>query len=151
MEDEGTRWGDHLPGDPTDLFRWCLDQSQDVLLDLLAFLAALSIDAVQVKGDSPGSSRLTHADALAQALNLDMRQWWTPTAEGFYRRLSRTQLTQAVQEAGVLAECGNLAAMKKDEAARRTAKALAPTGWMPQPLRSPEAPVEAINEPSLAA
>ena len=47
MQDEGERWGEVLPGDPADLLAWCRAQPQETLLDLLAYLAALTVDAVQ--------------------------------------------------------------------------------------------------------
>jgi hypothetical protein len=53
MDDEATKWTGQLPDDPADLWAWCLAQPQDMLFDLLAFLAALSVNAVQSKHDSP--------------------------------------------------------------------------------------------------
>ncbi|MDE1148629.1 MAG: hypothetical protein PW843_18765 [Azospirillaceae bacterium] len=125
-----------MPGDAADLFGWCVAQPQEVLLDLLAYLAASTVDAVQHGGQE--RSQLAHADRLARALSLDMAAHWAPGADGFYARLSRAQLAQAAQEAGVVAACGNLSAMKKADAVRRVAGAMAPTGWLPVPLRSPE-------------
>ena len=75
-------WGERLPGDCQDTFwQWCLAQDQAVLLDLLAFCTASTIDAVRLKADRPDSERIAHADALAASLKLDMAQWFTPTAE----------------------------------------------------------------------
>lgn len=134
MEAERERWGDLLPGDAADLFGWCLTQPQDVLLDLLAFLAACSVNAVQVKGDSPASDRLTHADQLAGALSLDMSEHWTPTVDGFYARLTKPILAKIVADA-VLSPGVALATLSKKEAAAVAARALAGTGWVPEALR----------------
>jgi ParB family chromosome partitioning protein len=134
MTIEGNRWGDRLPGEADDLMAWCLNQPQDVLLDLLAFLAALSVDAVQTKQGRNGQHE--HADRLAGVLSLDMAQWWTPSVEGFYLRLPKAALLEAMSEAKVTADAP-FASVKKDEAARMTAKALKGSGWLPQPLRFP--------------
>ena len=64
-------WRGHLPERSDDLFAWCLGQSMERLLDLLAHCAALSVNAVQAKIDRTDSDRLLHADALAAALSLD--------------------------------------------------------------------------------
>jgi ParB family chromosome partitioning protein len=136
MADEGERWGDRLPGDPADLWDWCLAQPQDVLLDLLAFATALSVNAVRGKQDQPDSDRLAHADQLATALDLDMRQWWTPSVDGFFSRLPKATLVHAVRAAGKRG-AKDIPGMKKDVAARHTAQALAGTGWLPEPLRQP--------------
>jgi ParB family chromosome partitioning protein len=138
MEADGARWGDRLPGDPADLWGWCLAQPQDVLLDLLAYLTALSVNAVQEKEDRPGHARLADADRLAGSLNLDMRQWWTPSVDGFYRRLSKTALAEAMREAGKSGSTVVIATLKKDVAARHTAQVLDGSGWLPAPLRPAE-------------
>jgi len=133
MEEEGERWGERLPGDEADLFAWCLSQPQEALLELLAFLAALTVDAVEVKHGGPKA----HAGELAQALSLDMTKWWTPLAENFYSRVSKAVLTLAVSEAKAGPLGVSLANLKKAEAARLAAGALAGTGWLPEPLRTP--------------
>ena len=133
MAEEGERWGDRLPGDGEGLLDWCLDQSQEVLLELLAFLAALSVDGIETKQGREG--RHDHADRLGGALGLDMTQWWTPSVEGFYERLSKAGLVRAVTEAKVSAGVA-LDSVKKAEGAKFVAKALAGSGWLPEPLRT---------------
>jgi ParB family chromosome partitioning protein len=133
MGQEGERWGDRLPGDAGDLFAWCLAQPQDALLDLLAYLAGLALDAVQVKGRA---DRHDHADRLAEALSLDMREWWTPTVEGFYQRLPKSALAHVVADAKVPPLGVAIASLSKAEAVRLVAGALEGTGWLPEPLRT---------------
>ena len=77
-EQARTSWGDRIPGNPDALFVWCLEQDQTVLLDLLAFCAASTVNAVRAKADKPDAERFAHADALASTLNLDMAAWFTP-------------------------------------------------------------------------
>ena len=96
---EAERWGDRLPGDVADLFGWCLAQTQDVLLDLLAYLAGLTVNAVEAKYDGNRNGRIGHADVLAKALSLDMTQHWTPSVEGFYGRVTKPTLIHIVSEA----------------------------------------------------
>ena len=64
----------------------------------------------------------------------DMRQWWTPSVEGFYGRLSKAALVEAVTEAGVTADAP-FDSVKKAEAAAMAAKALKDSSWLPLPLR----------------
>jgi ParB family chromosome partitioning protein len=133
MADEGLLWGDRLPNEPDELLAWCLDQPQDLLLDLLAFLSALSVNAVQTKHGREG--RPAHADRMAKALSFDMTPWWTPTVEGFFTRLPKVALSQAVAEAKVTADAP-FDGLKKAEAAKMAAKALKDSGWLPTPLRT---------------
>lgn len=131
---EAERWGDHLPGNAADLFGWCLAQPQDVLLDLLAFLAAQSVNAVEAKQDATKSARLNHANDLAEALSFDMAQHWTPSVDGFYGRVSKATLLHIVTETRAPMQV-SISALKKNDAARYVAKAMEGIAWLPAPFR----------------
>lgn len=119
------------------------------MLDLLAFLAALSVDAVQIKQGRADS--LAHADQLAEALSLDMRQWWTPTVEGFYQRLPKAALAQAMNEANAPLPGKGIDKLTKAEAVRLAAAALTGTGWLPEPLKAQPSRIECGAGSALAA
>ncbi|MGH6922862.1 MAG: ParB/RepB/Spo0J family partition protein [Propylenella sp.] len=141
LETERESWGDHLPGDPANLWAWCLDQPQDVLLDLLAVIAALSVDAVVPKNGRPRP----HADKIARAVSLDMAVYFTPTADNFFGRISRPGILATIDEA----KGGHgpaLDKMKKAELAARAADIVAGTGWLPEPLRIADAGDAADSE-----
>ncbi|MGJ7609264.1 ParB N-terminal domain-containing protein [Variovorax sp. LT1R20] len=125
-----TEWGERLPGDPEALFRWLLAQPRDVLLDLLAYCTARSIDAVVARERTADQS-----DAIAEALGLDMADWWVPTAANYLGHVSKAKALEAVEEA--IGEHGTplVAAMKKAEAAAHCARRLEGTRWLPAPLR----------------
>lgn len=129
-------WGERLPADCQDAFwQWCLAQDQSVLLDLLAFCTANTIDAVRLKADRPDCDRIAHADALAASLNLDMAQWFTPTAENYFSRISKAAILQALQEAKGTPLSPATAKLSKTEIAAQAARSVAGTGWLPVPLR----------------
>jgi len=131
---EKDRLGDKVPGDPNALWDWCMGRSRDELLGCLAFIAASAVDATRHKGERPDSNRLVHADRLARAVELDMTAWYTPTAEGYFNRIRRSQIMNSVDEA----KGGHgpaLDKLKKTELAIRAEKAIAGTGWLPEPLR----------------
>ncbi|MBU6378284.1 MAG: hypothetical protein KJS95_07090 [Gammaproteobacteria bacterium] len=139
---EKSRIADRIPGDPACLWDWCLGRSRDELLELLAFIAAYAVDATRSKGERANSDRLVHADALARAVNLDMTAWYTPSAEGYFNRVRRSQIMTAIDEA----KGGHgpaLDKLKKSELAIRAEGQLAGTGWLPEPLRLAEARNEA--------
>lgn len=132
---EKERLGDLIPGDPNALWDWCMNRSRDELLILLAFVAGSAVDAIRHKGDRPDSDRLVHANQLASAVELDMTVWYTPTAEGYFNRIRRSQIVTSIDEA----KGGHgpaLDKLKKTELAMRAEKAVAGTGWLPEPLRT---------------
>jgi hypothetical protein len=61
-----------MPKTSAGLWTWCLEQDQGVLLALLAFCAAVTVYAVHVEADDPGSERLRHTGMIAAALRLGM-------------------------------------------------------------------------------
>jgi ParB family transcriptional regulator, chromosome partitioning protein len=130
------QWGDCLPGQPHDLWKWCLEQPQDTLLDLLACCAACTVNAVHSKSDRADDKRLLHADNLAAALRLDMAAWFKPTAANYFNRIGKPGILAALQEVkGATAPAW--AKMKKSELAALAERELADTGWLPPPLKRP--------------
>ncbi|MCL0274235.1 hypothetical protein M2T36_25360, partial [Escherichia coli] len=99
MADHAAYWGERLPTRPAELFSWCCEQPQDVLLALLAYCTALSVNAVQDKHDAQ-FPRLDHANALAETLGLDMAEQGQPSVEGFFGNLSKSGLLMIAKDAG---------------------------------------------------
>ncbi len=128
-------WGQRIPGTAEDIWTWCLLQDQAVLLDLLTFCAACTLNAVQMKADRPDTPRLIHASQLAAVLHLDMTAWFTPTAENYFNRVSKLQILEALQEARQQPPAPAWANLKKADLAALAAREIAATGWLPLPLR----------------
>ena len=151
IEQERERITGHIPGNANDLWDWLIARSRDELLDLLAFIAAGSVDAVQRKEERPDCSRLAHAKALGETLRFEMTEWFRPTAENYFGHISRSLMLSAVDEAqGTHAPA--LEKLKKDELAVRAESLVSGTGWMPEPLRmGSEAPVDQAEAMPLAA
>jgi len=118
-----------LPVEAGDLLPWLLKQSQDTLLQLLTLCAALSLNSISGSG-KPGASA-----PLAEAVGLDMRQWWTPTKESYLGAVSKALLAQAVEQAGLPEDANALAKLKKAEAVSKAEQLLADKGWLPTVLR----------------
>jgi ParB family chromosome partitioning protein len=134
MTSAGENWGNQIPGTRDALWKWCLEQDQQVLLDLLAFCMARSVNAVRTKKDSPDDPRFAHADRLAATLKLDMTAWFTPNAENYFAKISKTGILEALREAkGDIAPAWNKA--KKGELAAIAERQLPGTGWLPELLR----------------
>jgi ParB family chromosome partitioning protein len=131
------RFSNVLPA-PEELFAWCLERTRDELLELLAFIAATAVNAVQDRNDHPQSMRLRHAAQLAEALGLDMRTWFVPGAENYFGQIGRADILAAIDEANG-SHAPALEKLKKAELAVRAEGLVANTGWLPQPLRSEKA------------
>ncbi len=135
LKDAYERWSEQLPGEETALWEWCLEQEQHTLLDLLAFCAGCAVDTVTQRLDSP-SPRVPYGNALASALNLDMKQWFTPTAENFFKRVGRQTIINAIKEATGKPSKRSWEKYKKSELASLAERETAGKGWLPQPLKA---------------
>lgn len=124
----------HIPGNPDDLWEWCLRQDRDHLLTLLAFAAAHSLNAMETKfhGRSKG---LAHANEIGKALDVDMRKWFETTDESYFTHLTRPSIQAAVTEARGAERAIGIAAMTKAKAVEVAHKAIKGSGWLPEPLR----------------
>jgi ParB family chromosome partitioning protein len=135
LEEARETWGQRLPGKPGDIWQWCLEQDQNVLIDLLTFCAACSINAVQTKSDRPENDRLHHAGKLAAFLQLDMKAYFTPTAENYFSRIGKPQILAAIQAAKGQPPAPAWEKLKKAELAQEAERQIAGTGWLPEILR----------------
>ncbi len=135
LEQGREAWGQRIPGTHDGLWQWCLEQDQSVLLDLLAFCTACMVNAVQRKADRPGCPRLEHARNLSLSVNLDMKAWFSPTAENYFSRVSKPQILDALTAARNQPAAPAWANLKKAELAALAEREISGTGWLPDILR----------------
>ena len=110
---------------------------------LFAHCASLTVNAVHEPWNRrPG--RIAHADQLARAVGLDMAAaGWTPTVENYLGRVTKARILEAVREAKGEASVQLIDHLKKPDMAKEAERLLAGCGWLPEPLRMPEAEAEA--------
>ncbi|MHA7773860.1 ParB/RepB/Spo0J family partition protein [Roseibium sp. M-1] len=127
------QFGSRIPGNPTDLWNWCLDQSRAELLDLLAFAAAHTVNAVESK--FARGAQIEHANRLGRALTIDMHSYFQPTADSYFQYLNRNSIEAAVTEA-CGADCAKgIANMKKTVGVLFAENMVKGINWLPKPVR----------------
>jgi len=114
-----------LPQDSAELFAALLAKSQGELVELLAVCVASIVDVVTPRATAhqPGAE-------LVQAVGLDMAAWWQPTAEGYFKHVSKAVILQAVGEFAP-DSVNRLAKLKKADIASEAERLADGTGWMP--------------------
>jgi len=127
-------WKERLPEQSGTWFAWLIALPQAELLDLLALCAALTLNALPSTGAASDSS------ALAEAVGLDMADWWEPTAQGYLNHVPKAQIVQALKETGPDLADDGVGAMKKDVLVVKAASRLAGKRWLPAMLRHRSAP-----------
>ncbi|AYW40801.1 ParB/RepB/Spo0J family partition protein [Pseudomonas aeruginosa] len=128
-------WRGKLPEDSADLFAALLAMEQDELVRLLAVCVASTVDVV-----TPRATPRQPGEELAQAVGLDMAAWWQPTAEGYFRHVSKAAILQAVGEYAP-EHVTRLAKLKKADIASEAERLADGTGWMPAVFKA-EGPQE---------
>ena len=134
LEDIHEQWSERLPKSGSALWEWCLKQDTDTLLQLLAYCAARSVNAVRAKSDRADCERLVHGNALASALNVNMPEWFTPTADNYFGRVGRADILSAITEATGTPAKRSWEKLRKTELAALAEREVAGTGWLPKPL-----------------
>lgn len=130
-------WASRVPKAADDLWVFVLALSVTDLLDLLAHCASLTVNAVRAPFDrKPGA--WAHADRLAEAVDLDMTGYWTPTVTSYLGRVTKGRIAEAVREAVSEEAAERIGGLKKPDMANEAEALLAGTGWLPSLLRKPE-------------
>jgi ParB family chromosome partitioning protein len=119
-----------LPKDADTLLEWLPGRSQAEVLSVLAFCVAVSVNTVQA------DERPSAFDPLARAVGLDMRAWWTPTAEAYFGSVPKARILAVVTEAVSEQAAAPLAKLKKDALAKAAEDCVSATKWLPEPLRT---------------
>ena len=126
-------WAARLPSNSRALFSELLTTPQPELLSLLAVCVASTVGAV--------CSREAERPALqlADALGLDMHDWWTPNAAGYFEHVSKVKALEAVL-AFAPDHVSRLSKLKKADLASEAERLAAGSGWLPAMLCKPEPP-----------
>jgi ParB family chromosome partitioning protein len=136
LREQYARWRSRLPEAPEGLWDWLVAQDQSVILQLLAFCASQTVDAVRLSHGAPDRARLAAADRLAQAVDLDMADWWKPASTGFLSRLTKDQILAVLTEVTGTADMAELKRLRKKDLLGEAERRLGSARWLPEPLRS---------------
>lgn len=128
-------WRKRLPASKDGLLAWCLAAPQETLLDLLAFVTATAVDVIEGKHKP---SRCHESAALEEACALDITSWYRPAADTYFAKLPCASILLAIEEATGKPAAPAWLKLKRDELAKKAAKLIAPTKWLPAPLRPAE-------------
>jgi ParB family transcriptional regulator, chromosome partitioning protein len=136
IEAQRARWIAELPARRADLLPWLIQQDPGTtLLDLLAFCTGAFLDGIA------GEEKPHEINALADALNLDMTQYWTPTRATYFDHVSKARIAEVVSAAVSPKAAADLDKMKKADAAAAAELRLANAAWLPEILTDRETPV----------
>lgn len=130
LQEQREGWRALLPERAHDRFPWLLSQPPGVVLKLLAFLIAITVKGVY------GAEPETQSNgALAQALGLDMREWWSVSGDSYLNHVSKGRIVEVVTEAVDASTANTLQTMKKADAMAKAEQVLTGKGWLPSVLR----------------
>jgi ParB family chromosome partitioning protein len=131
-------WKATVPRKSKDLVPWLAQQSDATLMDLLAVLAASTLNAIMESerfSTARNGRSLTAIDQLATLAEFDMRRYWSVTPENYLTHVSKASAAAALAEAVDQAAAATLKPMKKQAAAAYAAPMLARAQWLPPILR----------------
>jgi ParB family chromosome partitioning protein len=130
------RWRARLPSEEGELWNWLVAADPATRLELLAFCAGVVVDATRRRSGQPGRGALAHADQLAAAVGLDLRDSWHPTRAAFLDKASKRHILAAVAEVAGEAKAQAWEGLKKEALIELAEPVLSEARWLPEPLRS---------------
>lgn len=127
------QWEAKLPPEWNTDFSWLLTWEQAEVVALLSYCVGLSLDAVQLwpAKDGKVGDALT---PLEHALDFTLRDWWQPTKANYFGRISKELMSDALLDAGKVAQAASVLKMKKGDAAQLAEDELTASGWVPECL-----------------
>lgn len=127
------QWEAKLPPEWNTDFSWLLTWEQAEVVALLAYCVGLSLDAVQLwpAKDGKVGDALT---PLEHAVDFTLRDWWQPTKANYFGRISKELISDALLDAGKVAQAASVLKMKKGDAAQLAEDELTAGGWVPECL-----------------
>jgi ParB family chromosome partitioning protein len=153
------QWADRLPSEPDELWSALAAMAHDERMTLLAHCVSLGVNALfeATKGYDGRISahgiaqRIAAADALAAVVGLDMAEaGWAPTVDNYLGRFTKPRIIEAVREAKGDSTAVLIEHLKKGDMAREAERLLEGTGWLPEPLRLPQAQAEPETDEQVA-
>ena len=136
-EELRSHWMTRIPAQPSDLWKWLLGQDQPVVLELLAFCVGQMVYAVRLSHYGAGRPEPAFAasDLLAEALNLDMADWWTATGASYFGRVKKGLILEALKEGTGETNLDELGKLKKTDLVSTAEARLAGKRWLPEILK----------------
>src|SRR5712672_3404696 len=148
IEARHQQWASQLPKGEDGLWDALAAFDGDSQAALFAHCASPSVNAVHEPWNR-NPRRLAHADTLARAVKLDMAaSGWSPTVDNYLGRVPKARILEAVREAKGEASAQLIDHLKKPDMAREAERLLAGTGWVPESLRTPDAPSAEVESES---
>ncbi|WP_081080181.1 ParB/RepB/Spo0J family partition protein [Burkholderia cepacia] len=130
--EQRSAWAGIIPDNSAALFDWCVEQTDERLMLILAQYVAASLDSVVID-EQP------HAiNGLIPALGLNMADEWKPTRASYFDHVPKARIVDVVAAAVSPAEGMRLAKLKKADAAAEAERLTAGTGWLPEHLAQAE-------------
>lgn len=108
-----------------------------ILMELMTFCTACSVDGIQDR--IHGHTSRSPLDGVERAIGFHLRDWWQPTAANYLGLLSKTQIVEALNEAGMTGGASDAERMKKGDAADLAEQRLSGTRWVPAWMCAPDA------------
>ncbi|EAW0764617.1 hypothetical protein EA043_25365, partial [Salmonella enterica subsp. enterica serovar Minnesota] len=106
-----------------------LSLSLEVLLSLLSFCTACSLNGVQTR--ECGHTSRSPLDSLETAIGFHMRDWWQPTKANFFGHLKKPQIIAVLNDAGLSGAARDAEKMKKGDAAEHAEFHMKDNRWVP--------------------
>lgn len=120
-----------------------LSLSQEVLLSLLSFCTACSLNGVQTR--ECGHTSRSPLDSLESAIGFHMRDWWQPTKANFLGHLKKPQIIAALNDAGLSGAARDVEKMKKGDAAEHAEFHMKDNQWVPGWMCAPHPQTDATE------
>ncbi|WP_145476030.1 ParB/RepB/Spo0J family partition protein [Yersinia similis] len=133
LENLHNLWESRLPENWQLDFSWLLTWDQAEVIALLTYCVGQSLDAARCHAGMDGKVG-GELVSVENALEFNLREWWQPTKENYFGRISKEQISEVLTAIEKEAQAASVLKMKKGDAAHLAAVEIAQTRWVPECL-----------------
>lgn len=156
IDERYAAWKTDIPSDEDALWDWIAGLDDASRMALLAHCVSYGVNALYERPNDHSAAgpsqhslarRLTGADRLARATGLDMviDAGWRPTVANYLGIVTKAHILAAVREGAGERAVSLIEHLKKGDMASEAERLLADTGWLPEPLRTPDLEGDAVS------
>lgn len=129
-------WENMLKADHENLYNNVSALKAEQKMQLLAFCFAGTLDTIKHPKAYATKDQQNKIQELITLLDLDMREYWKPTASLYFNHISKDNILKIIKEVKGKDFNEALKKLKKSELALAAEKQLENSNWLPKPLQT---------------
>jgi ParB family chromosome partitioning protein len=144
-------WQKLLPEDWHKSWDWLLTWDTQALINVMGYCLAKTLDGASERLSDKDGKAGKDLEPVENLLGFTLRDWWQPTKDNFFGRISKELIADSLSQAGLDGASRDVLKMKKGDAAELAEDKILLTSWVPDCLLPVAAPIALPESDAVSA